>query len=128
MATASSGTVVTYPIVMEQGTPFVLQINWADPSGNPIDLTGYTGRMKVITDNFNQVPIITFATDDTASPNTTLTMDSSGLITASATNDATQALTFSSAQYALFVESPSPSSQVTKILEGNVQLKLGQDW
>jgi hypothetical protein len=113
---------------MEQGTPFVLQINWADPSGNPIDLTGYTGRMKVITDNFNQVPIITFATDDTASPNTTLTMDSSGLITASATNDATQALTFSSAQYALFVESPSPSSQVTKILEGNVQLKLGQDW
>jgi hypothetical protein len=38
-----------YDITIEAGATFQLRITWRDPSGVPIDLTGYTARMKVKT-------------------------------------------------------------------------------
>jgi hypothetical protein len=36
-----------YDITIEAGATFSLQVTWKDPAGNPIDLSGYSARMKV---------------------------------------------------------------------------------
>ncbi len=37
----------TYDITIEQGATFSLVVEWKDPDGDPIDLTGYTAAMQV---------------------------------------------------------------------------------
>lgn len=36
-----------YDITIEAGATFQLRVTWKDPNGSPIDLTGYSARMKV---------------------------------------------------------------------------------
>ena len=36
-----------YNFTIDQGAQYTTQIIWADSSGNPIDLTGYTAKMQL---------------------------------------------------------------------------------
>lgn len=36
-----------YSFTIEQGATFELELQYVDPDGNPIDLTGYGGRMQL---------------------------------------------------------------------------------
>jgi len=36
-----------YFLLIEQGSTLNLELTYKDPSGNPIDLTGYSGRMQI---------------------------------------------------------------------------------
>lgn len=36
-----------HDITIEAGATFQLRVTWRDPNDNPIDLTGYSARMKV---------------------------------------------------------------------------------
>ena len=36
-----------YNFTIDQGAQYTTQIIWADSSGNPIDLTGYTASMQL---------------------------------------------------------------------------------
>jgi hypothetical protein len=114
-------------IVFEQGTPFSLVYTWTDSNGNPINLTGYSARLHVATDLTNKTSIILFTTGTGATAGTSLTLGgSSGVVTATATDVATTAMTFQTAVYALFVQ--SPGGVTTKLLEGDVVVNAGLSW
>lgn len=118
----SSGVEV-YPIVFEQGTPFQLVYTWTI-NGTPVDLTGYSAKMHVVTDLINKVQILEFDSGGGGTPNTSIALGgSAGTVTVNATSTATAAMTFDTGYYSLFVK-PS-SGDVTKLLEGTVTVSLG---
>jgi hypothetical protein len=119
--------VENYPIVFEQGTPFQLVFTWTDSNNNPVDLTGYSARLHVVTDLVNRVPLLLFTTGSGATPNTSIvTGNTAGTVTVGATDAATTAMNFDTGYYSLLVQ--SPGGVVTKLLEGNVTVAAGLSW
>jgi len=72
-----------YPIVLEKGSQFTLDLIWKDPSGNPYDLTGYNAKLEVFQDPNFYTPVIKASTLGDGTANTTLTLGgSAGTISA----------------------------------------------
>lgn len=63
-----------YPIVMEKGSQFTLDLVWQDSSGNPINLTGYNAKFEVFQDPNYYTPVIKASTLTDGTANTTLTL------------------------------------------------------
>lgn len=63
-----------YPVVMEKGSQFTLNLVWQDSSGNPINLTGYNAKMEVFQDPNYYTPVIKASTLLDGTANTTLTL------------------------------------------------------
>lgn len=119
-----SSAVQVEPIIFEQGTPFSLVFTWTDGSNNPINLTGYSAKMHVVTDLINKVPILLFTTGNGGTANTSIVLGgSAGTVTVTATDAATAAMNFDTGYYSLFVQSSSGAN--TKLMEGNVTVSLG---
>lgn len=115
--------VTTYPITFEQGTPFQYVYTWQN-NGTPVDLTGYTGKLHIVTDLVNKVPIITVTSDGTTAPNTSLVLGgTAGTVTINLTDAATAAMDYDTAYYSLLVQSPDGVN--SKLMEGTVTVALG---
>jgi hypothetical protein len=121
-----------YNFTIEQGTTVDFEIQYKDSNNNPVDLTGYSGRM-MIRSNFADNSPSTYLTlsssrntDGTglnfsgSSGTKSPTSGSIGIYIASCTSSA---LTFTTARYDLEIYSGSnPCPYTVRLLEGQVNL------
>jgi len=117
-----------YSFTIEQGATLTLEVQYKDPSNNPIDLTGYHGRMLIRSGYADSNPI-TYATlsnsrdtDGTglnfngSNGTTPITSGSIGIYISAASSSA---FTFDTARYDLEIYT---DGTVTRLLEGQVKL------
>lgn len=115
-----------YSLLIEQGATLNLELTYKDSNNNPIDLTGYSGKMQIkpdYADNTNTTYLtlssslqgdgtgISFSGSNNALPPT------SGAIGIYISAASSSALQFSSASYDLEITS---GSVVTRLLQGPV--------
>jgi hypothetical protein len=123
----SSTPVTLMNIAFEQGSSYDYVYTWLDSNNNPVNLTGYSARLHVVTDLINKSPILTITNDGTTAPNTSLILGgAAGTIEITATAAATTAMTYFTGKYALLVE--SGSGVITKLMEGSVVVNAGISW
>lgn len=117
-----------YSFVIEQGATTNFEIQYKDSNNNPVDLTGYSGKMMIRSNYADQNPTTyavlssSLAVDGTglnfsgSNGNTPPTSGSIGIYISAASSSA---FTFNTARYDLEITS---GSVVTRILEGQVNL------
>lgn len=117
-----------YSFVIEQGTTVNFEIQYKDSTGVPVDLTGYSGRMKIQSNYADNSPILyaslssSLFADGTglnfsgSSGTKPPTSGSIGLFISAASSSL---FTFDKAFYDLEIVS---GSIVTRILEGQIKL------
>lgn len=121
-----------YSWVLEQGTTVNFEIQYKDSNGNPVDLTGYTGRMQLrdsYAQNPNSIIYLTLSSslnsDGTglnfsgSNGSTPPTSGSIGIYIASCTSSM---LTFTTAYYDIEIYSGSYCPYTVRLLEGQVRL------
>ena len=117
-----------YSFVIEQGSTLNFEIQYKDSNSNPIDLTGYSGKMQIKSDYADNSPITyitlssSLATDGTGlnfSGSNGTTPLSSGSIGIVISAESSSLFTFNTAKYDLEL---TYGSTVTRILEGNIKL------
>jgi hypothetical protein len=116
-----------YNFLIEQGTTFQLELQYKDSNNNPIDLTGYSGRLQIR----QTIPSTTvlLCLSSSLNPDGTginfsgsngTTPPTSGSIGIYISAVSSSQLTFDQAVYDLEIE--SSGGFVTRLIEGNVQL------
>jgi hypothetical protein len=117
-----------YSFTIEQGATFNLDIRYKDSNKNPIDLTGYSGRMQIKSGYADDNPTLYATLSSSLRPDGTglnfsgsngtspTTSGSIGIYISAAT---ASLFTFDKAYYDLELYS---GSVVTRILEGQVKL------
>jgi len=115
-----------YSFVIEQGSTLDFEIQYKDSSNNPINLSGYSGKMQIRSTVDSSDTIITLssslATDGTGlnfSGSNGTTPPTSGSIGIFISAASSSLFTFTNAVYDLEI---TTGSRVTRILEGNVRL------
>jgi hypothetical protein len=111
-----------YNILVEQGSTLDFEIIYSDSKGNPIDLTGYSGRMQIRPDfaDFTNVVYLTVSSSLDVDGTGLIITPSSGSIRIYVDAVKTDAFTFGEAKYDLELYK---QSVVSRIIEGNVQVK-----
>lgn len=116
-----------YDFTIEQGTSFKLSLIYKDSEGNPIDITGWCGRLTWRT-NTNDITV--FHSNNTNDEEYKLSLDGpTGTITFMLPACVTNNYTFSSAKYDLELESnqeyyyPEGDNFTTRILKGSVTIE-----
>jgi len=117
-----------YSFTIEQGTTVNFEIQYTDSESNPIDLTGYSGKMQIRSNFANDQPT-TFATlSSSLAPDGTglnfsgsagINPPTSGSIGIYISAASSSAFTFTKAKYDLEITS---GSTVTRLLQGVVTL------
>jgi hypothetical protein len=117
-----------YSFTIEQGATLDFEIQYRDGNGNPINLTGYSGKM-MIRSNYADSNPVTYATlSSSRAPDGTglnfsgsngTTPPTSGSIGIFISAASSSAFTFNTAKYDLEITS---GSIVTRILEGQTNL------
>lgn len=105
-----------YDTVIEQGATFKRTITWKDSAGNPVNVTGYTGRMQIraTVDSPTIIHTLTVA-------NGQITLGgAAGTVTLNIPDETTATFTFTDAVYDLELE--SGTGDVTRLLEGRLVL------
>jgi hypothetical protein len=117
-----------YSFTIEQGSTLNLELQYKDANGNPIDLTGYGGKMQIRQAVTSPTAYITLSSsleaDGTGlnfSGSNSQTSPSSGSIGLFISAESSSMLNFSTGVYDLEITS---GSFVTRILEGQVKLSL----
>jgi len=122
-----------YSFTIEQGTTTNFEIQYKDSSNNPVDLTGYSGRMQIASDyasNASRTVYITLSSSLNAdgtglnfsgsNGNTPPASGSIGIYIAACTSSL---LTFPTAKYDLEIYSGSGACPLTvRLLEGQISL------
>ena len=122
-----------YSFTIEQGTTTNFEIQYKDSSNNPVDLTGYTGRMQIASDyasNPSRTVYLTLSSSLNAdgtglnfsgsNGSTPPTSGSIGIYIAACTSSL---LTFTTAKYDLEIYSGSGACPLTvRLLEGQISL------
>lgn len=117
-----------YPFTIEQGVTTILEFQYKDANENPINLTGYSGRMQIKSDFADNAPT-TYATisSSIAADGTGLnfsgsngtTPPTSGSIGLYISAVSSSAFTFDSAKYDLEIYS---GSLVIRLVEGTIKI------
>lgn len=103
-----------YDLSIDQGATFQLLITWNDPSGNPIDLTGYTARMQIRPEVTSSTVILEMTTE-----NGGITLGGvAGTISLTKSATDTAAVTADSGVYDL--ELATADGIVTRLIQGSV--------
>jgi hypothetical protein len=116
-----------YNFLIEQGATFQLELQYKDPSGNPINLTGYSGRLQIR----QTVPstVVLLCLSSSLRPDSTgisfsgsngTTPPTSGSIGIYISAVSSSQLSFDQAVYDLEIE--NSGGFVTRLVEGSVQL------
>jgi len=122
-----------YSFTIEQGTTTNFEIQYKDSSNNPVDLTGYSGRMQIASDyasNASRTVYLTLSSSLNAdgtglnfsgsNGNTPPASGSIGIYIAACTSSL---LTFTTAKYDLEIYSGSGACPLTvRLLEGQISL------
>lgn len=117
-----------YPFTIEQGVTTTLEFQYKDANENPINLTGYSGRMQIKSDYADNAPT-TYATisSSIAADGTGLsfsgsngtTPPTSGSIGLHISAVSSSAFTFETAKYDLEIYS---GSLVIRLVEGTIKI------
>lgn len=102
----------TYNFTIEQGATFTRTLNWQNPDGSAINLTGYTAKMQARDKSGNI--LIDFGASGTLTVN-----GSAGSVTITLPAAVTTALTFDSCKYDLKLTSVS---NVARLVQGTITL------
>lgn len=117
-----------YSFVIEQGSTTNFEIQYKDSSNNPVDLTGYSGKMMIRSNYADQNPVTyailssSLAADGTGldfSGSNGSTPPTSGSIGIYISAVSSSNFTFNTARYDLEITS---GSIVTRLLEGQISL------
>ena len=117
-----------YSFTIEQGTTVNFEIQYTDSESNPIDLTGYSGKMQIRSNFANDQPITYATLSSSLAPDGTglnfsgsagTNPPSSGSIGIYISAASSSAFTFTKAKYDLEITS---GSTVTRLLQGVVTL------
>ncbi len=118
-----------YSFTIEQGATLDFELAYKDSSNNPIDLTGYQGRMQLRPSVGSDTVYITLSSsldsDGTGlnfSGSDGLNPPTSGTIGIFISANSSSLLDFSEASYDLELATGSEFPIVTRLLEGNVKL------
>lgn len=118
-----------YNLLIEQGATLKLDIAYKDSNGNPIDLTGYSGRMQFRPAVESTTVYLTLSSslnpDGTGlnfSGSSNLLPPASGTIGVVISSCTSSALTFSEAYYDLEIYSGSSCPYTVRIIQGKAQL------
>lgn len=110
-------------IVFEQSATFQHTVNWKNPDGTPIDLTGYRIRLQVRQTPSSTTKLVDF---DSAAPGAGMSitpLGASGSFTITFTPAVTGALNFSTAEYDL--TATSAGGVVYRLHEGKASVSPG---
>jgi len=118
-----------YSFTIEQGATLDFELAYKDSSNNPIDLTGYQGRMQIRPSVGSDTVYITLSSsldsDGTGlnfNGSDGLNPPTSGTIGIFISANSSSLLDFSEASYDLELATGSQFPIVTRLLEGNVKL------
>ena len=118
-----------YSFTIEQGATLDFELAYKDSSNNPIDLTGYQGRMQIRPSVGSDTVYITLSSsldaDGTGlnfSGSNGSTPPTSGSIGIFISANSSSQLNFNEAVYDLEIVSGTTYPTVTRLLEGQVQL------
>ena len=121
-----------YLFIIEQGTTVNFGIQYKDSNGNPIDLTGYSGRMQFKSNYADNNPITYLTLSSSLNSDGTglnfsgsdgVTPPSSGSIGIYIAACTSSMLTFNTAYYDLEIYSGSGNCPVvSRVLEGQVRI------
>ena len=112
-----------FNLTFEQNATFQHTVNWKDPSGNPVDLTGYRIRMQVRQSPSATTTLLDFDSDDLATGHSISELDETGTFTITLTPAVTGALSFTAAEYDL--TATSPGGIVYRLHEGKATVSAG---
>ena len=118
-----------YSFTIEQGATLDFELAYKDSDDNPIDLTGYQGRMQIRPSVGSDTVYITLSSsldpDGTGlnfSGSDSLNPPTSGTIGIFISANSSSLLNFSEAVYDLELATGSDYPVVTRLLEGQIQL------
>lgn len=111
----------THDLIIEQNATFSLEVTWKDPSGTPIDLTGYRIRMQIRQQPDASATLLSFDSDDLDSGMTIGTLDDEGMISITIADEITALLNFKLGYYDLTAESAGGS--IYRVMEGRVSFR-----
>lgn len=118
-----------YSFTIEQGATVDFELAYKDSSGNPIDLTGYQGRLQIRPSAGSETLYITLSSslepDGTGlnfSGSSGLNPPTSGTIGIFISANSSSQLNFNEAHYDLELATGSQYPVVTRLLEGQVKL------
>jgi hypothetical protein len=118
-----------YSFTIEQGATLDFELAYKDSDNNPIDLTGYQGRMQLRPSAGSDIKYITLSSsldaDGTGlnfSGSDGLNPPTSGTIGIFISANSSSQLDFNQAVYDLEISSGESYPVVTRLLEGQVQL------
>lgn len=112
-----------FNLIFEQSATFQHTVNWKDPAGDPIDLTGYRIRLQVRQSPSSDTTLLNFDSNAPASGMSISTLDASGSFTITFTTAVTGSLNFSGAEYDL--TATSPGGVVYRLHEGKATVLPG---
>ena len=106
---------VAYNVIIDQGADWFLNVYYDDPSGTPINITGYSAALQVRSLPSSTVSVLTLDTEDGGIEIT----GSEGLVAIHATAEQTGAIISGDYYYDLEITSPaSPTAVVTRLIQG----------
>jgi hypothetical protein len=112
-----------FNLVFEANATFQHTVNWKDPSGAPIDLTGFRIRLQVRQSPSSASTLLDFDSEDLAEGQSISELGESGSFTITLTPDFTGALDFQAAEYDL--TATSPGGIVYRLHEGKATVSPG---
>ncbi len=120
-----------YSFTIEQGATLDFELAYKDSDNNPVDLTGYQGRMQLRPSAGSDIKYITLSSsldaDGTGlnfSGSDGLNPPTSGTIGIFISAESSSLLSFNEAVYDLELATGSEFPIVTRLLEGQVRLSL----
>lgn len=111
-----------YNITVEQGSTFDLKLLYEDSNGDAVDLTGYSAKMQIRPDyaDLTDTTYLTLSSSLDVDGSGLIINPTSGSLNIFITATKTDLFTFDHAKYDLELYY---SSSVTRLLEGNVNIK-----
>lgn len=112
-----------YNLIFEQHATFQHTVNWKDPGGDPIDLTGYRIRLQVRPAPGADALLLDFDSANLATGHSISVLGVSGSFTITLTPVVTAELDFTRGEYDL--TATSPGGTVYRLHEGKASVSLG---
>lgn len=112
-----------YNLIFEQSATFQHTVNWREPDGTPIDLTGYRVRLQVRQSPSATETLLDIDSDALGEGMTVEGLGEGGSFTVTLAPEVTGALSFSAADYDLTVT--SPDGIVYRLHEGKAAVSPG---
>jgi len=120
-----------YSFIIEQGTTINFEIQYKDSNNDPVNLTGYSGKMQLKSSYADNSPTIYLTLSSSLNPDGTglnlsgsngTTPPSSGSIGIYIASCTSSLLSFDTAYYDLEIYSGSNCPYTVRLLEGQVKL------